>query len=105
MSFLKKNLKKIIIILIVVLISGFGIYKVSAKDKPKDIPKFDAKKETIVNPKRETVKEEITLTGSIDATSKSNLQFKTSGQLAWVGVKVGDRVKNTKLSLHSTKRN
>ena len=93
MSFLKKNLKKIIIILIVVAISGFGLYRVNAKDKPKEIPKFDAKKETIVTPKRETIKEEITLTGSIDAATKSNLQFKTSGQLAWVGVKVGDKVK------------
>lgn len=93
MLFLKKNLKKIIIVLVIILISGFGIYRVSAKDKLKDTPKFDAKKETVINPKRETVKEEITLTGSIDAASKSNLQFKTSGQLAWVGVKVGDRVK------------
>lgn len=93
MSFLKKNLKKIIIILIVVVISGFGLYRVNAKDKPKETPKFDAKKETIVTPKRETIKEEITLTGSIDAATKSNLQFKTSGQLAWVGVKVGDKVK------------
>ncbi|MDD4106334.1 MAG: efflux RND transporter periplasmic adaptor subunit [Candidatus Shapirobacteria bacterium] len=93
MSFLKKNLKKIIIILIVLLVSGFGIYKISAKDKSKDTPKFDVKKETVVTPKRETIKEEITLTGSIDAGTKSNLQFKTSGQLAWVGVKVGDKVK------------
>ena len=93
MSFLKKNLKKIIIILIVVAISGFGLYRVNAKDKPKEIPKFDSKKETIVTPKRETIKEEITLTGSIDAATKSNLQFKTSGQLAWVGVKIGDKVK------------
>ena len=93
MSFLKKNLKKIIIILIVVAISGFGLYRVNAKDKPKEVPKFDAKKETIITPKRETIKEEITLTGSIDAATKSNLQFKTSGQLAWVGVKVGDKVK------------
>ena len=93
MSYIKKNLKKIIIILVVLLISGFGIYKISAKDKSQDTPKFDTKKETVINPKRETVSEEITLTGSIDAATKSNLQFKSSGQLAWVGVKVGDRVK------------
>lgn len=93
MKFVKKNLKKIIIVFSILLISGLSIYKISAKDKPKEIPKFDAKKETIVSPKRETIKDEITLTGSIDAASKSNLQFKTSGQLAWVGVKVGDKVK------------
>lgn len=93
MSFLKKNLKKIIVILIVAIVFGFGIYRVNAKDKPKENPKFDAKKETIIKPKKQTIKEEITLTGSIDASTKSNLQFKTSGQLAWVGVKVGDKVK------------
>ena len=92
MSFIKKNLKKIII-LVILLISGFGIYKISTKDNSKDVPKFDANKETVINPKRETIKEEITLTGSVDAATKSNLQFKTSGQLAWVGVKVGDKVK------------
>ena len=93
MSFIKKNLKKVIIVSVILLVSGFGIYKISAKDKDSDTPKFDAKKETVVTLKRETIKEEITLTGSIDAGTKSNLQFKTSGQLAWVGVKVGDRVK------------
>lgn len=93
MSFLKKYLKRIIIIIIFLLISGFGIYKISAKNNTSDVPKFDAKKKTIVTPKRDTIKEEITLTGTIDAATKSNLQFKTSGQLAWVGVKVGDRVK------------
>lgn len=93
MSFAKKNLTKIIITLIVAVIFGFGVYRVNAKNKPKETPTFDSKKEVIVNPKRETIKEEITLTGSVDASTKSNLQFKTSGQLAWVGVKVGDKVK------------
>lgn len=93
MSFFKKNLKRIIIIITIILISIFGIYKISAKDKPKELSKFDAKKEVIINPKRETIREEITLTGSIDALTKANLQFKTSGQIAWVGVKIGDWVK------------
>lgn len=93
MSFLKNNLKKIIIGLIIALVSGIIITKVFAKDDPKEAPKFDAKKEIIINPKRNTIKEEITLTGTIDASTKANLQFKTSGQLAWVGVKVGDNVK------------
>lgn len=93
MSFIKKNLKKIIIVFVLLLISGFGIYKINAKDKPKETPKFDAKKEVVISPQRETIKEEIILTGSIDASTKSNLQFKTSGQLAWVGVKIGDKVK------------
>jgi HlyD family secretion protein len=93
MTFFKKNLKKIIIIILILLISGFGVYRASAKTKSKDTPKFDNNKEMIVSPKRETIKDEITLTGSVDASAKANLQFKTSGLLAWVGVKVGDSVK------------
>lgn len=93
MSFLKKNSKKIIIIAIIIVISGFGVYRANAKTKASDVTKFDTKKETVISIKKETIKEEITLTGSVDAASKANLQFQTSGQLAWVGVKVGDKVK------------
>lgn len=92
MAFIKKHLKKIIIISLILIISSFGIYKANANTKT-EIPKFNEKKETIVSPKRETIKEEITLTGSVDASTKANLQFQTSGQLAWVGVKVGDKVR------------
>lgn len=93
MLFAKKNLKKIIIGSVVVLIFAIVITKIFAKDGPKETLKFDAKKEVVVNPKRETIKEEITLTGTIDASTKTNLQFKTGGQLAWVGVKIGDSVR------------
>jgi len=85
--------KNIIIITAILLISGFGVYKANASTKTSNVTKFDVKKETTVSPKRETIKEEITLTGSIDASTKANLQFQTSGQLNWVGVKVGDKVK------------
>lgn len=87
------TIKRIIIISIILVIFGFSIYKANANSKTSDITKFDDKKETIVSPKRDTIKEEITLTGSVDASTKANLQFQTSGQLAWVGVKVGDKVK------------
>ncbi|MFA5749728.1 MAG: efflux RND transporter periplasmic adaptor subunit [Candidatus Shapirobacteria bacterium] len=93
MSFLKKNLKKIIIIGLILILSGFGIFKVRAQSAPKTETKFNVKKETIIQPKRETIKDEITLTGFIDAAIKTELRFQTSGQLAWVGVKVGDKVK------------
>lgn len=93
MTFIKKHLKKIIIISLILVISGFSIYKVKANTKTSDIPKFDDKKETVVSPKRDTIKEEITLTGSVDASTKAELQFQTSGQLAWVGVKIGDKVR------------
>lgn len=91
MSFLKKHFKKIVIISIVVLIGGFSVFKITAKNQ--DQVKFDTKKETIITPKKETIKEEITLAGSVDASLKTDLQFQTSGRLAWVGVKVGDQVK------------
>jgi len=87
------SIKNIIIIAVILLICGFGVYRINAKTKTTDITKFDVNKETVVSPMRETIKEEITLTGSVDATTKANLQFQTSGQLAWVGVKVGDKVK------------
>lgn len=85
--------KNIIIIVVILLISGFGVYKANAKTKTLETPKFDVKKETIISPVRETIKEEIILTGSVDAEQKATLQFQTSGELSWVGVKVGDRVK------------
>jgi len=87
------SVKKIIIIAVILLISGFGVYKANASTKTLDVTKFDVKKETTVSPKRETIKEEITLTGSVDASTKADIQFQTSGQLNWVGVKVGDKVK------------
>jgi len=93
MSFFKKNLKKIIIIGIILFVSGFGVFGAIAKNKTKTETKFDVKKEVLVSPKKETIKDEITLAGSVNAALKSELRFQTSGQLAWVGVKVGDKVK------------
>ncbi|MDD4937716.1 MAG: efflux RND transporter periplasmic adaptor subunit [Candidatus Shapirobacteria bacterium] len=93
MTFFKKHLKKIIIIGIIILISGVGVFKAIAANNSKTETKFDVKKETIVTPKRETIKDEITLAGFVNAALKSELRFQTSGQLAWVGVKVGDEVK------------
>jgi len=39
------------------------------------------------------VREELVLTGEVKALDSANLQFNTSGKVAWVGVKVGDQVK------------
>jgi len=84
---------KNIIILIIIVTIGFGIFKLKIQSQAKTETKFNSKTETVINPKRETIKDEITLTGSVDATLKSDLRFQTSGQLAWVGVKIGDKVK------------
>jgi len=89
MSFLKTHYKKIIIVLII-LSSVFVFFKIKNKDKNQ---KFNPKKETLINPKRKDLIDQITLAGSIDAESKAELKFQTSGQLFWIGVKVGDNVK------------
>lgn len=92
MNFLKKvknNLFKIITLSAVVLIIGF-----LAKNKFLPVKAvYDAKKDTLVTVKRQTIKNELALSGSVDAASKADLRFQTSGQLSWVGVGVGDRVK------------
>lgn len=43
------------------------------------------------------LKEELSLSGEIDAEEKVTLRFQTSGRLAWVGVKEGDYVKKYQL--------
>lgn len=69
------------VVIIAVLFFGFSKFK-----KP-------TAKYTQVTPKRQNIESVLALSGSIDASSKATLQFQTSGQLAWVGVKVGDKVK------------
>jgi len=84
------SVKKIIIAVIVIAIV-FGIFKLKPQTAPET--KFNTKTQTTVIPKRETIKDEIILSGSVDASLKANLHFQTNGQLSWVGVKVGDKVK------------
>lgn len=43
--------------------------------------------------KRETISQTISASGEIRAEKQVTLTFQTSGQLAWVGIKEGDRVK------------
>lgn len=43
--------------------------------------------------KRTYIKQQLTLSGQIDAEEHATLQFQTGGKLAWLGVKNGDRVK------------
>ena len=89
MSFLKLHYKKIIIVLIV-LIALFVVFKIKSNNNDQ---KFDPKKEKLINLEKKNLTEQITLAGSIDASSKAELKFQTSGQLSWIGVKVGDKVK------------
>lgn len=82
-KFLKKRWY---LILFGVLILGLFLYKNNVDSKAKN--KVDS---YVI--KRENLKEVLTLSGEIDAEEKATLKFRTSGRLAWVGVKEGDYVK------------
>lgn len=68
-------------VILAVLFFGYSKFK-------KPVVKY-----TQVTAKRQNIESVLALSGSVDAASKATLQFQTSGQLAWVGVKVGDKVK------------
>ena len=90
MNFIKNNLLKIVIVIIIAL--GIGWY-LRSKNIAANPLIFNSKNDQLVTVKRQNVVEELTLAGSLDALSKANLQFQTSGRLSWVGVKIGDTVK------------
>jgi len=88
-----KNKKTLIIIAILVVLFGFFFYRSQKNANGQDIPKYEPKKDEIVSPKVIDLDETINLAGKIDALSKAEVRFQTSGRLAWVGVKVGDSVR------------
>ena len=67
-------------------------YALPKLGKPDNLT-YNSKEDQLITPTVQDIKKELTLTGQIDAESKADLKFKTSGRLAWVGVKVGDKVK------------
>jgi len=92
MNFFKRHKKKIILALILILVLFFGLRQSQAK-KRKNPAFFNPQKDIIVTPQLKTIEDTLTLSGSIDAHDKAEVNFQTSGRLAWVGVKEGDRVK------------
>jgi len=74
--------------LAIVIIAGWFIYsglKKSASVNKDGLDKrYTATQQTIIS--------QLSLSGTVDAEEKTTLQFQTSGQLAWVGVKEGERV-------------
>lgn len=83
LQFLKKRWW---VILLAVLILGWGIYSQTA-GKKSDV------KELSYKVKRQTLQESLSFSGTVDAQEKAVLRFQTSGRLAWVGVKEGDVVR------------
>lgn len=63
-----------------------------AKDK-NDAGKYNPKKDQLITPVTQDIQSKITLAGQIEAEKVAVVKFQTSGYLAWVGVRVGDRVK------------
>jgi len=63
------------------------------KTKSGDPLKYDAKKDRLVTPTVQDIKNEIILAGQINAEKIATVKFQTSGYLTWVGVKIGDYVK------------
>jgi len=80
-NFFKKKWWLVLIIVLIFLALRFLLLKSNNKEK----------KEYQV--KRKDLKEELSLSGQVDAEEKVVLRFQTSGRLAWVGVKEGDYVK------------
>lgn len=70
--------------------------------------KIRASKASGVYVRRGEVSQKLIISGKIDADEHVALQFQTSGQLAWVGVKEGDHVKKYQsiagLDVRSTKK-
>lgn len=90
---MKKYIKYIIIFAVVAVIF-FGYKQAQAKNsEAKNPTKFSQNVFKEITVSKKDIKETLTLSGSVDAEKKSILKFQTSGILAWVGVKAGDRVK------------
>lgn len=61
--------------------------------RPTSATTLNPKTDQIVSPQVEDIKDQVVLSGSINADQIAILKFQNSGKLNWVGVKVGDRVK------------
>jgi len=85
MKKLLKN-KKLWIGIILLVVGGLIAGSVIQTGKKK------AAKITTYTVTKQTVKETLSIAGTVDAEEKTTLRFQSSGLLAWVGVKEGDNV-------------
>ena len=84
--------------LIIVLIGLFLWFQASAKSKA---AKASVKTEMVT---RQNLVDSLSESGQVDSTEKVELNFQTSGLLAWVGVKEGDLVKKNQVLASLDKR-
>jgi len=92
MNFFQKYKNKIIIGVLILIALFIGINRVQAQ-KAKNPAILNPKKDTVITPKIQNLKSDLTLAGSVNASEIASLRFQNSGKLVWVGVKIGDRVK------------
>lgn len=79
-------MKKIIIILVIITVIGGGVF--FALQKFKQGPEY-----TTVAVERGTLKQTVEATGKVESAERIELNFKTTGRLSDILVKVGDQVK------------
>lgn len=82
-NFLKKHWKKVLVLCAALLV-GFLLYRQFFASQSQNLESAKVK--------RGTLEETLTISGQVNADQKADLQFQTGGQLAWVGIKVGDHV-------------
>lgn len=102
-SFVSRNYRRLLLILIVVGIGFFAYGQIQAGKIDKSTV-FDQNKDKIVSVTREDIRREITLSGEINASEHTHLAFQTSGLVSWVGVKEGDIVKKNQAIASLDKR-
>lgn len=75
----------VVVVLLLLLGSGFGIYKARAQKTP-------GEQLELTEVKRSDFQQTIVASGQVEAEREIEIRFQTSGRLAWVGVGEGDRV-------------
>lgn len=82
---LNKNWKKIAVLILILLVSGFFYFRNKSK----------VVKTSVVQ--KGNLKEEMVLSGEVNAVNFAKMTFETSGKINYVGVKEGDKVFKGKL--------
>lgn len=86
-----KPKKPVFIILAFLLLAFFVYFKTNQGKKLK--PELDLKNAQTFEIKKGNLQKKLILSGKIDAESFVVLRFQTSGQLSWIGVKEGQKIK------------
>ncbi len=87
------KVKNILVVIAILLAITLVITNTQAATTKGSSLKYDIKKNTLYSVKTDSIKDSLTISGSISTDQIAALRFKNSGKLVWVGVKVGDRVK------------